>query len=285
MPIPLSKIKSTVRSNFDNSVDLYEDFEDHFGLFEHLTEHLITQTSTSTGQTIIDVGCGTGISTLPIVQTIGPAGTIFAIDISEAMLERAKDRLKDYEDQITLIACDACNMSEHIDVKVDRILFTASIFLIPDADQVLINCFEMMKPGGILGLNYLGKILVDGEPLTDVVKEQEPDLFPYGRGVVDVSMLGQMAGEAGFSKLNDGVLAWDITTEEAAAFYTIPAQSAGLYPREIYERRREKVAKFFEFAGNLGDLQQCWGWYVGKKRQANQTDEEIQEETPGLVGE
>jgi ubiquinone/menaquinone biosynthesis C-methylase UbiE len=277
MPLPLSKIKSTIQSNFDNSVDLYEDFEDHFGLFEHLTEHLITQTSISNGQIIIDVGCGTGISTLSLVQTIGPAGTIFAIDLSQAMLERAKDRLKDYEDQITLIASDACSMSKHIGVKVDRILFTASIFLIPDAHQVLINCFELIKAGGILGFNYLDKILVDGAPLKDVVKEQQPDLFPYGRGVVDVSELDQMSGEAGFSKINDGVLAWDITTEEATAFYTIPAQSAGLYPRETYKGRREKVAKLFEFAGNLGDLQQCWGWYVGEKRQVNQKmNEEIQ---------
>jgi ubiquinone/menaquinone biosynthesis C-methylase UbiE len=272
MPIRISKIKSIVRSNFDNSVDLYEDFENRFGLFEHLTEHLITQTSTSTGQTIIDVGCGTGISTLPLVQTIGPAGSIYAIDLSEAMLERAKYRLKDYKDQITLIACDASSMSEHIDDKVDRILLTASIFLIPDADQILINCFEMIKPGGILGFNYLDKILVDGASLKDVMKEQKPDLFPYGRDVLDVSELDQMAGEAGFSKLNDGVIAWDITAEEATAFYTIPAQSAGLYPRETYEERREKVAKLFKFARNLGDIQQCWGWYVGEKRQMNQMD-------------
>src|SRR3990167_9163049 len=42
------------------------------------------------GETILDVGCGTGVNDLALSKLVGPAGKIVGIDNSEAMLAVAR---------------------------------------------------------------------------------------------------------------------------------------------------------------------------------------------------
>ena len=42
------------------------------------------------GQTFIDVGAGTGFFALPAAGIVGPGGSVFALDVSEAMLEHMR---------------------------------------------------------------------------------------------------------------------------------------------------------------------------------------------------
>ena len=47
------------------------------------------------GNTIVEIGCGTGMN-FPLLQAkVGPTGKIIGVDISEAMLELAKKRVDD----------------------------------------------------------------------------------------------------------------------------------------------------------------------------------------------
>src|SRR5579864_7079512 len=45
------------------------------------------------GSTVIDAGCGCGATTIELARAVGPSGRIIGLDISEPMLERAKERL------------------------------------------------------------------------------------------------------------------------------------------------------------------------------------------------
>jgi len=38
------------------------------------------------GQTVLDLGCGPGFWTLPLAEMVGPAGTVWALDVSREML-------------------------------------------------------------------------------------------------------------------------------------------------------------------------------------------------------
>jgi len=39
------------------------------------------------GQTVLDLGCGPGFWTLPLAEIVGPAGTVWALDVSQEMID------------------------------------------------------------------------------------------------------------------------------------------------------------------------------------------------------
>ncbi len=46
------------------------------------------------GDTVIDIACGTGLNFSLIEEMIGPDGRIVGVDLTDAMLERAQDRIR-----------------------------------------------------------------------------------------------------------------------------------------------------------------------------------------------
>lgn len=56
---------------------------------------LLIRTGLWEGMIAADVGCGPGFFTLPAAQIVGPAGRVYAIDISREMLEAVQDKARD----------------------------------------------------------------------------------------------------------------------------------------------------------------------------------------------
>src|ERR1700749_1271981 len=46
------------------------------------------------GGTVIDLACGTGLNFPLLQQAVGPGGRIVGVDLTDAMLARAQDRIK-----------------------------------------------------------------------------------------------------------------------------------------------------------------------------------------------
>src|ERR1700727_2697156 len=47
-----------------------------------------------TGDTVIDIACGTGLNFPLLQKAVGPGGRIVGVDLTDAMLARAQDRIK-----------------------------------------------------------------------------------------------------------------------------------------------------------------------------------------------
>ena len=45
------------------------------------------------GEHVVDIGCGTGASSIELAERVGPAGRVLGIDVSEPMLARAAERV------------------------------------------------------------------------------------------------------------------------------------------------------------------------------------------------
>ncbi len=59
-------------------------------LLRPVADILIDRASPGIGERIIDVGCGSGATTIAFAQKVGPSGHVFGIDVSEPMLAQAR---------------------------------------------------------------------------------------------------------------------------------------------------------------------------------------------------
>lgn len=88
------------------------------------------------GDTIVDLGCGTGLNFPLLSEKVGRQGTIIGVDLSESMLQQAKDRIQDSGlNNIKLVQAD---MSEYnIPSNTGAILSTLAISMSPDYDRII----------------------------------------------------------------------------------------------------------------------------------------------------
>jgi SAM-dependent methyltransferase len=77
------------------------------GMFAPLEALLVDAVTAASGRLVLDVGCGTGSTTLAIARTIGATGRCVGIDISEPMLALARARAERERLPAEFIAADA----------------------------------------------------------------------------------------------------------------------------------------------------------------------------------
>ncbi len=235
------RFKRAVTGNFDLSVEETERFEAGCGLFGWLTTRLLSLVPPLPEGTILDVGCGTGISTKAIIDSVQKGVGIAGVDISPVMLREAKIRCA----EVDFVLGDAELLSSICSGPFGGIYYTASIFLFPDVETSLKEASKIMAPGGAVAGSYMetmqGK---DGEDLIASAKVNYPDLMIRHRKLFSFEELS-----TSFKKLFKGVVEEEIRfkmgRKDAEAFFSIPAQSASLFPGEPVEVRLERVRELF----------------------------------------
>ena len=60
-----------------------------------MLEMLLAAAQAEPGERVLDIGCGTGVTTLPYARAVGPAGHVTGADISRPMLDSAQKRIAD----------------------------------------------------------------------------------------------------------------------------------------------------------------------------------------------
>lgn len=98
------------------------------------------------GDTVVDIGCGTGLNFSLLEEAIGPEGQIIGVDLTDAMLVQAQKRVRVAGWQnVFLIQSDVATFT--FPPEVDGILSTFALTLVPEFDQVILNGCRVLKPG------------------------------------------------------------------------------------------------------------------------------------------
>ncbi len=98
------------------------------------------------GDTVVDIGCGTGLNFPLLERAIGPEGGLIGVDLTEAMLEQAQKRVQRHGwHNVELVQCDAAAYDFPRDL--DGILSTFALTLVPAYDQVIAHGAEALAPG------------------------------------------------------------------------------------------------------------------------------------------
>ena len=121
------------------------DYDQRTDAFRQWRALLVTQLSVHPGDTVLDVGCGTGLC-LPLLQhKVGPTGAIVGIDASEQMLEVAATRVAEHGwDNVRLVAAPVADA--RIEVVADAAVFCA-VHDVMQSPAALGNVFDHLRPG------------------------------------------------------------------------------------------------------------------------------------------
>jgi ubiquinone/menaquinone biosynthesis C-methylase UbiE len=99
------------------------------------------------GDTVVDVACGTGLNFPLIEEAIGPDGRIVGVDMTDAMLARAQDRIaKNGWSNVSLVQADAAAFD--FPTEVDAILSTYALTQVPECADVIASGAAALSEGG-----------------------------------------------------------------------------------------------------------------------------------------
>ena len=99
------------------------------------------------GASVIDIACGTGLNFQLIEEAIGPEGRIVGVDLTDAMLGRAQERIKaNGWRNVSLVQADAADFS--FPAGIDAILSTYGLTQVPDCAAVIAHGTRALAAGG-----------------------------------------------------------------------------------------------------------------------------------------
>jgi SAM-dependent methyltransferase len=102
------------------------------------------------GESVLEIGCGTGAVTVPLATAVGEQGHVVAVDISESMLDAARRRVGESGVQnVTLRLGDAQVMTLEpgsYDIATSRM----GVMFFADPIAAFRNIAHALKPGGRL---------------------------------------------------------------------------------------------------------------------------------------
>jgi SAM-dependent methyltransferase len=120
----------------------------------------------ASGEQVVDVGCGAGLDTLIAASMVGTEGRVIGVDMTPAMLERAR-------------AAASIGGTENVELRqgyledlpvpdawADVVISNGVLNLAPDKQAALAELARVLRPGGRL---QIGDLLVD-RPVPEAAK-------------------------------------------------------------------------------------------------------------------
>jgi ubiquinone/menaquinone biosynthesis C-methylase UbiE len=129
--------------------------ERHHGGNESELDHLVRSFELSEGDSVLDVGTGTGVLLPFIRKAVGPRGKVAAMDFAFRMLEEAKRRPGPSFGNLVNASVDAIPCRGGV---FDKVTCFSSFPHFPNKERALSEMVRVLKPGGSVSIAHLKSI-------------------------------------------------------------------------------------------------------------------------------
>lgn len=138
----LNERNQNMRNFFNNKIDTYDDVHEQF----LPTKNALADTLRESDLEILDLGAGTGLELIHLFE-IKPNAHVTAIDISEKMLEKLKER--PFKDRVRIIKGDFFDVD--FGKNYDAVISTSALhhFNREDKLKLYIKIYNSLKENGI----------------------------------------------------------------------------------------------------------------------------------------
>ena len=112
------------------------------------------------GQTVLDLGCGSGLNFELIMEGIGPHGTIIGVDFSAKMLKRAQKTIDQHgwknayllQQDARQLNINELNIHSNSGIRIDRVLCTLGFSVFPNWENVFEKSYSLLEGNGRYGI-------------------------------------------------------------------------------------------------------------------------------------
>lgn len=135
---------------------------------------LLLRAGIQPGMSVVDLGCGTGMTTQLLADLVGPTGEVFGVDYSAAQVEQARALLPAKHSNVRFVEASATDTGlprETFDVVYCRFL----LIHLQDPELALREMHELLKPEGIMAVEDGDLTSASSEPLSKL--EEFSNLF------------------------------------------------------------------------------------------------------------
>ncbi len=134
------------RYGWDRASELYDRaWSRHL---EPAQDLLLEMAGPAGGERILEVACGSGLATVEAAQRVGPSGEVVATDLSEGMIEQAREAILVEElSNVSFHRMDAQSL-DFPDASFDAALCALGLMYVPDPGAALRETMRVLRPGG-----------------------------------------------------------------------------------------------------------------------------------------
>ncbi len=115
------------------------------GMIAAVGAALMAKAAFAPGERVVDIGCGGGATTIEIGRAVGPDGEALGLDVSESLLDTARQRAGGIGN-VHFLAADAGTLA--LDAPRDRLFSRFGVMFFNDFPAAFANMRNMLRPGG-----------------------------------------------------------------------------------------------------------------------------------------
>jgi ubiquinone/menaquinone biosynthesis C-methylase UbiE len=142
---PTRRSQSANSRQYDRVARFYSTLEPLYLIFPTARRKAVAALGLKPGDTVLEIGAGTGRNFPYLVEAVGPSGTVIGVDASKGMLAEARKLIERRGWQnVQLLHQDATKLQ--LDREVDGALFSLSYSALPEPRPALAQAWERLRP-------------------------------------------------------------------------------------------------------------------------------------------
>lgn len=253
--IKLEEYKQQLANTYNDRSHNYDESQWH----KEIAYKLVDYAQISNGQQVLDIATGTGHIALKVAEIVG-TGHVIGVDISPAMLEKARNKAKKLSlNNIEFQLTDAESLNFYHN-SFDRILCANAFPLIADRLAALQLWQKLLKPQGLIAIHVPGDqafaVGIIWQNVLDKYRVVSPFNQPIGSfekcyellaksGFVDIEIHTEQYGN--YMNLEQAKQRWAINSS-----LTFPNPLSQLSPEQITQAQAEFNAQLEALATEQG---------------------------------